>query len=68
MFYCKCFIVTDTNYYTKKSEIKGCDKEHYAQLYNKMNNIEFHEYDKKAMLGDEIVTFDVPMELTFSPK
>ena len=71
-FHSKCVAMTDTlkkyyiktNYYTKKSEIKGCDKEHYAQLYKKINNLELHEYDKKAMLGDEIVTFDFPMKLS----
>ena len=53
-------------YYTNKCELKGCEKDFFAQLYKQYNKIELCDNDLKTMINDFVVTFDEPLEIIFN--
>lgn len=71
-FSIKCIAVTDTfnkfflytNYNTKKELLKGCDRDHFAQLYKAYYGRELHSYDFKSTINNEVITFDEPWKIT----
>lgn len=52
------------DYTTKQTYLKGCDVDHFAQLYKKYHGLEYHEYDFKTTILNEVVTFDDPLKIT----
>jgi hypothetical protein len=73
-YYIKYIARTDTYqkfygkfcYYTNQCEIKGCEKDFFAQLYKQYKGLNLCNNDFKTTVNNYIVTFDEPLNIVFN--